>query len=269
MNLFDNLIVDLLANFLNHTMRRMTYITDDSKVITYDNVFNHMMYDGVLIPSIIKQNKCKPTSVEQAMVTSNDIKNSYEYLDFTTVNGYTSLTCTIAGYLHKYMKETDSGDLRICVIVNTRSYTNDPMRFGNYTKPVLYTVKKSMSIDDICKLHVQSITDVQSKINDVNAHFSLNDLIKCMGYYCNFCFLPNRDICQFERNDGVNMNLCIRQNMNDIRDINKHNRHVIYLGNFDNKWMILHAINYDNYNIIECLSKQQDNFIYSQNVILD
>ena len=268
MNLLDNLIVDLIYSSGDYTMSKITFITDDSKIVNYDNIFKHSTHDGVSMSSVIKQNKCKPTSVKQTTITSNDIKNSYDYLNYERVEGYTSFTSTIAGYLIDYMKETNTDYLKICIVINTRKYTNDPMKLGNYIKPVMYTVKKSMTIDDICKLHAQSIDNVTSSINDTNAHLSLSDLISSVAHRFNFMFIQNRDICQIKRDDGVNLNLCLSQDIKDIDNIKKHSCHIIYIGNFDNKWMIMSAINYDYFNIIECLFNQYLTFVYSKNVIL-
>jgi hypothetical protein len=189
-------------------------------------------------------------------------------LDCPELDGYTSLSRTIAGYLYKYMQETGRNTIKVCFGVSTRGKAIYPYLYGNYFKPAVYTVTNTMSIEDICKTHVQSIDKLLADTNFFNAHTSINELPVYFDNY-DFYFSTIRGVCQIKRTDGVNMNLVIKQNLDDIRNIKKYNRHIIHLGYFDNKWMFGYVMNYNDTNLLEFYRNQNIAFIRTDEFVSD
>ena len=222
--MIDAPLADLIGGVIGYRVfYKIHFVTDTNQMITYDNVFNHMMFDGALVVHNLIQNTYKPTHVKPSPLTIQDVEHSYEYLDTPIIDGHTSMTRTIAGYLYKYMKETRRETLKICIAISARGKAIYPYLYGNYVKPAVYTVNNTMSIEDICKTHTKSVYKELSNVNFMNAHSSIADLAVVLDK-CDFYFSNNRGVCQIKRADGINMTLLVKQNLEDIQNINKYNQ---------------------------------------------
>jgi hypothetical protein len=265
--MIDAPLADLIGGGIGYRVfYKIAFVTDKGDMITYDNVFNHMIFDGALVVHNLIQNTYKPTHVKPSPLTIEDVKQSYEYLDTPIIYGHTSMTRTIAGYLYNYMMATGRENLKIAFAISTRGKAIYPYLYGNYVKPAVYTVNNTMSMEDICKTHVKSIDELLSNTNFMNAHSSVADIAVYLDK-CDFYFSNNRDVCQIKRGDGVNMTVFVKQNLEDIKNINKYNQHIINIGCFDGKWMIIYTVNYNDNNLLELFTNQNTAFLRTEDFV--
>ena len=258
--MIDAPLVDLISGIIGYRVfYKIAFVTDTGQMITYENVFNHMVYDGALVVHHLIQNTYDPTYIKSYPLTIKDVNQSYEYLDTPTIYGFSSMARTIAGYLYKYMKDTGRESLKICISADTRCKAIYPYFYGNYVKIFAFVVTNTMSMEEICKTYIQSRENLLYNTNCINAHSSLSDLALLFGGY-DFYFTALRGVCQIKRTDGVNMNLFVKQNLDDIHNVNKYNRHMIFLGCFDEKWTICYIVNYNDNNLLELFANQHAAF---------
>ena len=101
-----------------------------------------------------------------------------------------------------------------------------------------------MSLNDICELHINSITKIK---NDCSKTFlKVYDLYRLSQ--CNYVLNSHRSLSYIERNDGYNLlrvqipsEIPSELEMQDMYYFNTF-KQLIVLNNFDNQWVITQVI---------------------------
>ena len=134
--------------------------------------------------------------------------------------------------------------IKVGVIISKRHCLPSVTQEGNFMNIATYIVYPSMTIEEICKIHVDAVTKVKNNCN--KTYMKLIDLYKL--YKCNFIFNSHRSLSYIERIDGYKLlRLQLASEIPSEIDMQNmyhfyNSKQIIVLNNYENQWIITQIV---------------------------
>ena len=228
------IVSDYLIGFFSGYVRlKYIMINNNNNIVAYK--YHHQYYDGELMNMSIK-------NMTNLGKRNNNIKffyNKYQAITNPKVPNYSSFT-NICAQMLKTILTNSKRKVKVGIIISKRHCLPSKTQVGNYMNIATYVVYPSMSIEEICKIHVESVTKVKN--NCKKTYMKLSDVYKISK--CNFIFNSHRSLSYIERNDGYKLKrLQLASELPTELEVQKmynfyNNRQIIVLNNYDNQWII-------------------------------
>ena len=179
---------------------KLVYLTKDGNILTYK--FDHGNFDGILMSRYIKENDKKNLVSVKKFNKEYAEKLSfkkYQMFSYKRHKKYSMFTSNISQLLLKLFKNINYDQIKVAIVVSVRAKKDNS--YGNYIKLARYTVNKNHSIDDICRIHHETVKKAQkySYIKNTTIYEAL------MMLNVNYIFNSWKGLSHIKLNNGNNL----------------------------------------------------------------
>lgn len=205
--------------------------------------FDHFMYDGALMVQHIRTNPIPPP-IEHSDLLPPPYANFQIIRTFDisakSPHKYSSFTYASAKLMHDIVNNGNKTHVKVCVIVSKRKYLKNKWAPGNFLTYASYTVRKTMSVQEICRLHHDAVANEKQ---NPNLYIKLSALL-----FDRFDVILNshRELSHIKHTDGSDMYVVpIEKSFENVNHMQSllyaDSKKFIILSYMDKQWIVDHC----------------------------